>query len=260
MEPFGPESAAHVGREHPHLLGRDPQDHGHGVPHEVGILGGRPDDEPPGLGVPIGEHAARLDRHGRDSRVAQFLLDDDQVGGGKGALDVTRAAAHDHGGVVGPVLVNPLGAERGGLGRRHGRERLVVDHDPVHRVGQAIRVVRQDDGHRLADVPHHLRREHALHVGTGPGRVAERRGNPSGDLRQVGGGQDRDPRHSASLVRDDPAEPGVRVGASYHAEVNGPGASEVVQVPAAALQQGDVLLAARRRADRARGHAVGPGR
>ena len=81
------EAAAHVGGEHPHLLGRDPEDHGHGVAHEVGILGGRPDDQQAGLGVPVGEDAARLDRHGRDPRMAELFLDD-QVGGGEGPLDV----------------------------------------------------------------------------------------------------------------------------------------------------------------------------
>ena len=152
------EPAAHVGGEHAHLLGRDPEDHGHGVPHEIGILGGRPDDEQAGLGVPVGEDAAGLDRHGRDPRMAELLLDD-QVGGREGALDVARAAARDDGGVVGPVRVNPVGAARRGLGRRHGRKRLVVHRDPVQRVAQTIGVVRDDDGHRLADVPHHLRRE-----------------------------------------------------------------------------------------------------
>ena len=81
------EAAPHVGGEHPHLLGRDPEDHGHRVAHEVGILGGRPDDQQAGLGVPVGEDAARLDRHGGDPRMAELFLDD-QVGGGKGPLDV----------------------------------------------------------------------------------------------------------------------------------------------------------------------------
>ena len=119
------------------------------------------------------------------------LFFDDQVGGGEGPLDVAGAAARDDRGVVGPVGVNPLGAERGGLGRRHRGERVVVDHDPVEGVAQPIGVVRDDDGHRLADVPHDVRRENALHVGAGVGRPAEWRGDAARDLGEVGGGEDR---------------------------------------------------------------------
>ena len=254
------EAAPHVGGEHPHLLGRDPEDHGHGVAHEVGVLGGRPDDQQAGLGVPVSEDAARLDRHGRDPRMAELFLHD-QVGGRESPLDVAGAPARDDGGVVGPVGVNPLGAAGGGLGRRHRRERVVVDHDPVEGVAEPIGVVRDDDRHRLADVPHHFRREDALDVGACAGRPAEGRGDAARDLGEVGGGEDRHAGQRSRLVRGDPADPGVGVGASHHAEVDGAGPPQVVQVPPAPLEQRGVLLPAGRGADRAAvRHAAGPGR
>jgi hypothetical protein len=191
--------------------------------------------------------------------MAEHFLDD-QIGGREGALDVAHAAARDDGGVVWPVRVNPVGAARRRLGRRHGRKRLVVHRDPVERVAQTIGVVRDDDDHRLADVPHDLRREDALDVGTGVGRPAERRGDASCDLREVGGGEDRDSGQRACLVRRNPADAGVRVGASHHAEVGRPGTPEVVQVSPAPLEQRSVLLPAGRGADGARAHAAGPGR
>ena len=102
-----PEPAAHVGREDAHLLGREPEGDGHDVAHEVRVLRGRPDDQVARLRIAEGEHPARLDRHGGDSRVAQLLLDD-QIGGGEGPLGVADRAAHDDRGVVGPGRVDAM--------------------------------------------------------------------------------------------------------------------------------------------------------
>jgi hypothetical protein len=187
-------------------------------------------------------------------------LIDDQVGRGKGAVDVAHAATDDDGGVVGPVLVDTIVAASGRPERHDGEERVVVDGDAVHRVRQPIRVVRDDDRYRLAHVPDHLRREDALHVGPGAGGAAEGRRDSRRDLREIGGGVDGDPGHRAGGIRGDPSNPRVRVKASHHAEVRRPGPPEIVQVAAAALEEGRVLLPAGGGADRAGAHAAGPGR
>ena len=227
---------------------------------EVRVLRGRPDDQVARLRIAEGEHAARLDGHGGDPRVAQLLLHD-QVGGGEGALGVADRAAHDHRGVVGPGRVDAMRASRRRLRRRDRGQGIVVDEDGVHRVAQAIRIVRDDHGHRLADVPHDVGRQHDLHVGLGAGRAAERRRDPARDLGQIGGRVNREhARDGARVVRRDAPEARVGVEASHDAQVRGVRPTEVVEVAPAAQEERRVLLAARRGADRARAHAGWPDR
>ena len=108
------EAAAHVGREDPDLLGWKAQGHGHRVPDEIGVLGRRPDHEGAGLRVRVGEDAAGLDRHRGDAGMVEALLDD-EVGRRQRGLHIAGRAAGDHGRVVGPVGVYPIGAPGRGV-------------------------------------------------------------------------------------------------------------------------------------------------
>jgi len=84
-----------------------------------------------------------------------------------------------------PAVVTALDAElvvrRPGGERRldagGGGEHVVVDGHHQGRVRGLVAVVGDDDGHRLPDVPHQLRREDVLHVRTGARRAAERGGH-----------------------------------------------------------------------------------
>ena len=192
--------------------------------------------------------------------MAQLRLHD-HIGRGEGALGVADRPAHDHRGIVGPGLVHATLTGRRGV-RRHDRgQGIVVDDDGVHRVAQAIRIVRDDHGHRLAHVPHHVGREDGLHVGPGAGRAAEGRGDPARDLGEVGRREDREHAgHGARLVRGDPADARVGVEAAHHAQVHGSRAAQVVEVAPASKEEGRVLLPAGRRADGAGRHAAGPDR
>jgi hypothetical protein len=212
------------------------------------------------LRIAEGEHPAGLDRHRGDPRVAQLFLDD-QVGGGEGALRVADRSSHDDRGVVGPGCVNAVRASRGRFRRHDGRQGIVVHDDGVQRVAQAVRIVRDDDGDRLADVPHDVRGEDDLHVGLGARRAAERCRDAAGDLGQIGRGVDReDAGHGASVISRDAPEARVAVKAAHDTQVRGARAAEVVEVAAAPHEEGHVLLAARRGADgiRSRAHAPWP--
>ena len=206
--PLRAEAAAHVGRHRPDLLGGEPEGHGDGVADEIGVLGRRPDDQGAGLRIGIREDAARLDRHRGDARMVEPLLHH-EVGRRQGGLRLADRAARDDGGVVGPVAVNPLAGPGRGLERGHRRERLVVDRDPVHGVGEPVRIVRHDDGDGLADVADLLAGERDLDVGTGAGRPSERgrdtRGRPRADRtrRRPGRreGPERRPRRRPGCAR-----------------------------------------------------------
>ena len=78
---LGAEAAADVGREHADLLGGHADDARDGVPDRVRVLRGRPEDEPAGVRIAIGQRAARLDEHRGEARVAEVLAHD-HVGGG----------------------------------------------------------------------------------------------------------------------------------------------------------------------------------
>ncbi len=255
------EAAAHVGGEDPDLLGRKPQGHGHGVPDEIGVLGRRPDHEGAGIRVRIGEDAPGLDRHPGDPRMVQALLDD-EVRRRQRGLHRAGRAPNDDGRIVGPVRVDPVVAPRRRVDRHHRREGLVVDGHRVHRVGEAIGVVRHHDGDGLADVAHHLAGQRDLDVGARARRAAERGRDPARDLGKVGGGEDEDTRQRPGGVRADAGDASVRVKASHHAEVKRVRPAQVVEIAAAPEEERRVFPAARRGPDgarRARRHRVATG-
>jgi hypothetical protein len=78
---LGAEAAADIGSEHANLFGGHADDARDGVADRVRVLRGRPEDEPAGVRVAIGQRAARLDEHRGEARVAEVLAHDHVRGG-----------------------------------------------------------------------------------------------------------------------------------------------------------------------------------
>ena len=95
------EAAADVGHDDAHVLDRQAERGDH-VAQRVRALRGRRHHERARIAVGVGEDAARLDRHGAETRVPQPLVDD-EVRARQRPLGVADGAARHQGRVVGPA-------------------------------------------------------------------------------------------------------------------------------------------------------------
>ena len=134
-ERLHPEPAADVGRDHPHLLRRQPEVRRQDVAVAPAALGAGVDRELAVAGVPLGDAGARLHRVADHPVVDQLELDD-PGGLGEGGLHRRLVAVVPVEGEVARRLgVHLRGPRRPGLGRvGHRRQVLVLDLDQLGRV------------------------------------------------------------------------------------------------------------------------------
>ena len=142
----------------------------------------------------------------------------------------------------------------GGHDVRHRVERLVVDGDPLGRVAGEVAVLRDDDGHRVADVADRVGGDHRV-----SGRLEIRQepadGNHAGnagcrDVARREHGEDAGKRLGGGGV--DAANPGMRVRTANDRGMRHAGGLEVVGVLAAAGDERRVFPALDRGAEYAR--------
>ena len=154
----------------------------------------------------------------------------------------------------GQSVVKARGRGQRRLGRHQRGERLVVHGDALERVGQAIGVVGDDHGHRLAHVADEVagedggRERAALVRPFGPGQDRARR------LGQVAGAHAATtPGAVRAALSSTSGDARVGMEASHDAEVQRPRAREVVQVAARPDEEAAIFLPSRRAADQVAG-------
>ena len=244
---LGPEGAAHVARDHADLVLGDLEDiGGERVPHPVGVLHVGVERVAILAGIVDAERAPRLHVLRVDA-TDEVAPSDHAGGGGDGGIGGRLIARlEDVRDVVGTLV--PDGWSADGLrGGGDGRQRLVVDLDQRGRVLGLGQRLRDDEGDRVADVAHAVRREavvrrrpHGAAVGTlalerHPHRAepvardvgAREHGEDAGSARGGGGVEGADPRVGVHRPHDD----GVRLA----------GKVDVVVETALAPQEPDVL-------------------
>ena len=225
---LGPEPSADVGGDEPQLVERQAKACAEGPRVGVGELARRVVDQPARRGVELGQHDAALERRGGDPVVGQTPSNDD-LGLGKGALDVAPLAAELVADVVGQGVVK-LGSTRldGRLLFGDRGEHLVGDRDCRQRVLRRVGALGRDCRDRLADVPGTVAGQDRMqrdrdHAGGLPiaGEIA--------DARQVVGRKDgHDARHRARRGGADREDPGVGVGRAQYLDAQGVGRRDQV--------------------------------
>ena len=142
------------------------------------------------------------------------------------------------------IVVHLCGAFGGGSGRvRDGIERLVVDLDEIGGVARLIPILGDHDGNAIADMAHHIDRQHGmsdrLEVGQQPPH-----GHHPGESRSLYVLRGENSHHSGcgfGLGGVDAADPGVGIGRANDRRVQHVGRLEVVRVPALAGDEGGIL-------------------
>ena len=247
--PLDAEAPADVGRQHAHARLAEPEGSGDGAAHGVGDLGRGPQGEEAIGRRGMRDDAARLDRHAGHAREVERRLHHD-VGPGEAARDVANGARRHARHVVGPVVEDPRRPRCGGaLDARGGRPRLPRHADGLGAVGRAVRIVGDDDGHRLAHVAHH-RLGDRLVVVRAHGRRRRERRNAGRALGQIARGEHgHDAGQPTRGARVDRAHMGVGVRAAHDGGVEQPLEADVIHVAAAAGEKTTIFLAKHASAD-----------
>ena len=152
---LGPEAAAHMVHQHPHLVQWQPQHLGHDAAHHEGRLGGQLHGQA-AVAIPLAD--ADIGLHVGRRRAAAFVLAfDDQVGLAKATFDIATCDTErrDDQVAAGTDLMQQrrTGCQRV-FHREDGGQRLVVDLDQVQRrFGDLFRGGRHH-GHAFAPVTH----------------------------------------------------------------------------------------------------------
>ena len=235
------EAAADVGCQHAHARLTEPEGSGDGAAHGVGDLGRGPQGEEAIRRRGMRDDAARLDRHAGHAREVERRLHHD-VGLGEAARDVADGACRHARHVVGPVVENPRRPRCGGaLDARGGRPRLPRHADGLGAVGRAVRIVGDDDGHRLAHVAHDRLGDRLVVVRAHRRRGRERR-HAGRALGEVARGEHGDDACQPSRgARVDRANVGVGVRAAHDDGVEQALEADVVHVAAAAGEKTTIL-------------------
>ena len=250
------EAAADVGRDHSdrelgeaELLGDEPAD-------EVGHLRGRVERERIPVGARERDRRARLDGAAGEPVVVELQFDGVR-GLRERTLDrcgVAALPAEAH--VARRVGVQLRCADRERIRRRGRRgQRLVIDLDELGGVERRAAALRQNDRHRLADVPHALARERpARRLGHRRAVVRadrpQRTHRPDAVRRHVGADEDRDDAGGGRRRTDvDRADARVRVRRAHDRAVQCIGNGEIGDELAAPREEAQVLLAEHPRPD-----------
>ena len=248
------EAAADGRADDPHARVRHPELRRQHAAHEERHLRRRPDRERVVARVPVGDHAAPLER--RRVRPAEVeALAEDVRGPGERSVHVAGLELDVREVVVAEVLVQHRRVRcQCRLRIEHHRQRLVLDVDQLGRVLGEVAGGRDHGRDRLADVAHAVDRQHAPDAGL--------RLRPRGDRRRerrqveqiLAGDDERDALHGTRPRGVDRDDAGVRVRAAQEGDVEGSRRLDVVEVGRAAGEEARVLDAHDAGADVAAGH------
>jgi hypothetical protein len=159
---LGAEAAADERRHHPHLALGHPQHGGQAVADHHRRLGGVPYRQPLGLGVPIGDDAARLDRRRAAAVVAEAATQHQGSGLSSGVV-VTLFLVDARCDIAGEVVMDPHRAGRqGALDVDDRRQGLVFDGNVGERIFGNVAALGHHHGHRLADMANFAARQRHL--------------------------------------------------------------------------------------------------
>ena len=248
-----PEAAADGRADDAHARVLEPELRREHAAHEERHLRRRPDRDRSLGGVPVGDHAATLERRGVAAAEVEALAEDVRRCGER-AVDVARLELDVREVVVAELLVQDRRSRRQcRLCVEHCRQRVVLDVDQLGRVlGHGARGG-DDGGDRLADEAHAVERQHV------PG--ARLRLGPRGD----GGRERREVAQTSPLTTSaTPARPAParsrprrcargRRGCGRRRRAAYP-RLDVVEVDAPAGEEARILHAHHARADVAAGH------
>ena len=159
---FRSEPAAEIGRDHPDLVGRQPERAGEPLLDEVRDLGRVPRGHGPVASVPRRDDTPVLERHAHVALDVKGLADGHVRPGERavGVADRMREADPD---VVAPFGMNERRAWLGGTGHvDDGRQEIPFDPDQVHRVFGALGAVGHHHRDDLADIARAIPAERPL--------------------------------------------------------------------------------------------------
>ncbi len=238
VEELAAEAAAHVGSDDAHAVLVDSGALRHEVPDDVRSLGRDPGREP--VALRRDDDGPRLHRGREHARLLEPTRQHD-VGGRQGSIDVAGALAVVGGLVARRALVQQqrvVGQRRLGVVDR--RQVVVVEVDELGSVDRGSGRARDDDGHRLADVPHRVGGDelHARAL-----LEARQLRTPACEVRTC---PDREHIRCAARFGDIDGEPRMRHRAPHEDEMRGPLRSDVGRPPRAAGDQVVVLGAQHR--------------
>ena len=251
------EAAADIGGHHPdRVLGRAQRVAREPLADQMRVLRGGPEGVALAAAIVLADGRARLHGAGRKP-VVDELERGDVGGGGEGGFRRLGIAEPP---VVGDVALElfvdqrHIRLDRGGKISDRG-ERLPRNLDGGRSVGGGVRVLGDDEGHRVPHVAGLAGREDRpageRHRGAVVGvDVPQDVGVAAAVAPPVLAGEHRQhPRHGARTLRGDRPDAGTGVGAADEGGVGLPRQADVVHEPAPAGQKAVVLQACVRRAD-----------
>ena len=250
---LGAEATAHIGGDDANLVGRQTERRDEPLLDEVDDLGRVPRRQRFVARVPLGDHAARLDRHAHVALDLEALLHRD-VGLGERRGGIAEAGLEEDGDVVAPLRVDDLRPRLGARDHlRDDGQRLVLDLDQLAAVFSERATGGQDHRHDLADEAHAVPRHGELgdllhrdvHARREPRRNRAEKRQRLHEPLEIGEGEDvGDARQPARRLGLHGEDLGVTVRAPDEGRVEHPGQLDVVHVAAIAAQIARVLFPA----------------
>ena len=249
-EQFRAEPAAHIGRHHPHFVGRDLEHVGtQNVAHRVAALAAERERE--ARAVEFGNHGAGVEVVGGDA-----LVHERQRYRARRVSECARGLV----GIADRCLERDVAPRFRPHQRRvfrqrrtdpdHMRQRLPGDRHRLGGIACAVERVGHHEGHRIADMAHLVAREHRIGRHLDPGSRDLRLARQVAKLPGVGASEhQRDTRHGAHLRCVSNAKARMRVRRAHHHGIERARGRVVGDIAAAAAQQRVVLLARHRLTD-----------
>jgi len=236
------EGAADVGLQEVHGVLGQPRVLGDDAAVDVRDLRHAPHAEHAAAGIPLGQGAARLQRHPRVTLDVEGFAQD-EIGLAQRPIDVAALDPVRGDRVRTLRLEEPRGPGLGAPTRVHQyRERLVVHPDGGERVLGAIAVVGHDGGDRFAHVADLVVGERGLQKAAHLAPLGQAHGDGARQRGHVGEGDDVDhARAGPGGGHVDRGDARVGVRAAHHREVQRVGTAHVGDEGAAAPQQALVL-------------------
>ena len=237
------EGAAHIGAHHRNLAFRQTQPRSKLAAQRVRDLIADMHVQMRAPVIPIGDAAARLQRHMGVAMERETGLDDAmRLGPARGRIADAQALMRDH--VARQAVVDQSGIGREGLGDRGHRRKLVIfDTDTFGGILCEVAIGRDDADHRIAvkaDLVDRKRRQ------LGRLQPFDRRceAQPRCHLIEIAPGENpHDPRHFSGFGAVDPENARMGVGRTHEAHMQRAGKGEVVEIAPAPRNEAPIFLA-----------------